>query len=443
MISIVAKIFRRFFKCRKINKSSRDRQVRAENRDNYYVRKLIPEVKVVEEEKLKIIKDFWKPYEFAYKNNPMTQVAFYNQSGNFDPSYVGFGQQVHSLVRFWNNETFSTFRNKNYSRLLFPFLKHVKCYVSCSYGNYFDEDYNVLSRDRAIDKICEVLNQEKELILKPTLDSGSGSSIVFLTENENRASIISKISKLEPHFVCQEILKNHESFKTGCNALNTIRVCTLNYNNKINYVGALFRMSTGKRVDNWDAGGIVCAVNKDGTLGEFAISGNGTRYNEHPTGFKFRGHKLYRGSEILDTAIKCHQHIPQQKYISWDFTVDEQGEIVFIEMNSPGGSEVAQCLGINSYINKDIAKEIFDEYIYLYKANFDWDYRENAHYVLLMKYQGVKNVVKVPDEIEGKPVKMVLMGAFDDTNVKKIILPENVQMNTSKLTEKKIIIERK
>lgn len=442
MISIVAKIFRRVFGYREINKSSRDRLIKAENRDNYYVRKLIPEVKVVDEEKLQIIKDFWKPYEFAYKNNPMTQMAFYNQSGNFDPSYVGFGQQVHTLVRFWNNESFSTFRNKNFSRLLFPFLKHVKCYISCSYGNYFDENYSILTREEAIARICEILKREKELILKPTLDSGSGSSIIFITENDSKANISSKISKLEPHFVCQEVLKNHESFKTGCNALNTIRVCTLNYNNKINYVGAVFRMSIGKRVDNWDAGGILCAVNKDGSLGNFAISGNGTRYNEHPSGFKFKDHKLFKGSDIMDTAIKCHQRIPQQKYISWDFTVDEGGDIVFIEMNSPGGSELLHSVGINSYINKDIAKEIFDEYIYLYKASFDWDYRENAHYVLLMKYQGIKNIVKVPDEIGGKPVKMVLMSAFDDANVKKVILPKNVQMNTTKLTEKKIVIER-
>ena len=387
-MSKLKKIFDRYKEVKEINKEAFTRQKKAESRDLYYINKLIENAKVIDEEKLQIINDFWKPYEFAYKNNPLTQFAFYNQSGHFDPSYVGFGQQIHSLVRFWNNETFSTFRNKNYSRLLFPFLKHVKCFVSCSYGNYFDENYNIINREQAIDKICEILKLEKELILKPTLDSGSGSSIIFISQADSKSSISTQISKLEPHFVCQKILENHESFKTGCNALNTVRVCTLNYKNEIKLVGALFRMSTGKRVDNWDAGGIVCKLEENGTLGNFGISGNGTKYTEHPNGFKFSGHKLYKADEILEFAVKCHKRIPQQKYISWDFTVDKYGDIIFIEMNSPGGSEVIQCLGINSYINSDIAKEIFDEYIYLLKANFDWNYRENANYILLMKYCG-------------------------------------------------------
>ena len=408
----------RLIEVEKINSTAFDRMKRAESRDNYYInKKLKKEVLVVDDpEKIKIINDFWDRYSFAYKNNPLTQIAFYNQSGVFDPSYVGFGQQIHSLVRFWNNETFSTFRNKNYTRLLFPFLKHPKCVVSCSYGIYFDDEYNIITKQEAIDKILKILKEKKELILKPALDSGSGQSIVFITANMPEKDINDYIDKMSPHFVCQEIIKNHESYKIGCDSLNTIRLITIYYNNKVNFVGALLRMSNGKKVDNWDAGGIVCKIKSDGKLSDFAISGDGTRYTKHPNGFEFANHELYRIKDVFDTAIKCHKRIPQQKYISWDFCVDDSGDIVFIEMNSPGGSEVAQCLGINSYINKEFAKEIFDNYIYLLKANFDWDYREHADYVILLKYRGLqkdKSKVRIPEQINGKPVKFVARSAFN------------------------------
>ena len=435
---ILNKLFQRLKQIRRFNKDEATRYKHAEVRDGYYINKLIPEVKISDEKKLQQIKDFWKPYEFAYKNNPMTQIAFYNQSGVFDPSYIGFGLQRWELVRFWNNETFSTFRNKNYSKYLFPFVKQIKSYVSCSYGNYYDEECNILTRQQAIDKICETLKTEKELILKPTLDSGSGASITFVSEKDDRASIINKISKLEPHFVCQEILKNHETLKICGNALNTIRVCTLNYNNEIKYVGAVFRMSTGKRIDNWDAGGIVCRVKEDGSLDNFAISGNGTKYTVHPNGFKFSGHKLYKGAEVLAIAIKCHKRIPQQKYISWDFTVDEKGEIVFVEMNSPGGSEVVQSVGINAYINQDITKSILDNFLYMHKATLEWDYREFANKVICLKYHGGGGQVTIPRSINNKPGELVAASAFNESNIKEIVISKDIKFIDSIVKKRNI-----
>lgn len=260
--------------------------------------------------------------------------------------------------------------------------------------------------------------------------------------SDTEEEIIAKLDGATTNFVCQEILKNHPSFNVGEKSLNTMRVVTLFYKGQVEFVGAAFRMSTGNRVDNWDAGGIVCPIDKEGKLGSFAVNGRGVVFNKHPNGFVFNGHILFRGKEVIELAIKCHKRITQQKYISWDFTVDEKGNIVFIEMNSPGGSEVLQCLGINAYINQEIAKEIYDDYIYLLKANLHWNYREHANYVILLKYYGRENQVTIPDQINGKPVTLVIGGAFSEAHVSAIICSQKVRLNLPDLKTRGIIVQR-
>lgn len=261
------------------------------------------------------------------------------------------------------------------------------------YGMYLDEDFNLLSETEAVDYVLHLLEWGSELILKPTLDSGSGTSIVFLNKNTTRDVVIASMKRMKVNFAFQEIIKNHYSFaEANPSSLNTLRVVTLIHHNQVKLVGAALRVGNSKRVDNWDAGGFICEVGTDGVCKDFAVNGQGERVTVHPNGFRFAGHKLYRADEAIQMAIKCHHRIPQQKYISWDLTVDDKGDIVFIEMNSPGGSELLQVLGINAYGNKDILKDILDEYLiekfFYVKANFDWDYREFSDHVSLLKYRG-------------------------------------------------------
>ena len=417
---------KRFLEVRRVRRDNEALVQSAVRRDTYYIKKLPARLKTCSHEQLAEIKAFWKPYESLYPNQALTQVVFYKQSGKFDPSYVPFGLQFRILNRFWNHSSFSVFRSKNYSRLLFPFVKFPENVVTCSYGIYQDADFNVLTFQDAVSKIYAALQVEKELIIKPALDSGSGMGIVFLTGEDTTQRIAEVVKGLTPDFVCQKILKNHSSYSTGEKACNTLRLTTLVDGDKVHFVGALWRMSAGKRIDNWDAGGILCQVDCNGICGDFAINGNGTRYEEHPNGFKFKGHKLYRADEVIETAIKCHKRIMQQKYISWDFTVDETGDIVFIEMNSPGGSELPQSVGINSYIKKEMFKKILDNYLYLGKATMKWDYREYADHVYLMKYHGNRKKVMIPESFIGKRVTLVAAGAFDNSRVTKVVKPKDI-----------------
>lgn len=175
-----------------INLHARDKMRAAERRDRWFLMNKLQKIdktREVTDSQKEEIRKFWEPYQFAYKNDPQTQIKFYQVSGKFDPSYMGFGLQVHSLVRFWNNPTFSTFRNKNFSYLLFPFVKHPKNVLMNNYGIYLDEQFNILTETEALQYILKLLKEGEKLILKPTLDSGSGSSIVFLDNATSREDL--------------------------------------------------------------------------------------------------------------------------------------------------------------------------------------------------------------------------------------------------------------
>lgn len=302
----------------------------ARRRDAWFVRNLtdLSDNYPVTQDMIDEINRFWAPYSFAYQNDPATQLAFYKTSGVFDPSYIGFGLQRHSLVRFWNNETFATFRNKLFTPLLFPFVKHPENVIVNNYGVYTNENHDLLTEAQAVHQLQEALQKEQELILKPTLDSGSGQSIVFLNQDMTTQQLLAHFRTLQQNFVCQRIMKNHPSFAVvGPKSLNTMRVCTLVHKTNVYLAGAVLRMGATSRLDNWGQGGFVVQIHNDGTLGDFAVSERGKRITTAPNGFPIAGHKLFRGAEVLETAVACHRRIPQQKYISWDFTVDDGGDI--------------------------------------------------------------------------------------------------------------------
>ena len=75
-------------------------------------------------------------------------------------------------------------------------------------------------------------------------------------------------------------------------------------------------------------------VEDDGRLIGEAITEYQDRYPVHPdTQIKFDGYQLPLVPEIRKAAIELHGRVPALKFISWDFTVDDQNRVILIETN--------------------------------------------------------------------------------------------------------------
>lgn len=110
----------------------------------------------------------------------------------------------------------------------------------------------------------------------------------------------------------------------------------------------------GSIVDNAHAGGIHVGINKDGTLKKIAFSECGEKFEIHPdTNVKFENYKIPKIAEMIEFAKTHHYKIPHVGLIGWDFTLDNNSNIVIIETN-------IQCPGI-SFVQYANGQSLFGE----------------------------------------------------------------------------------
>jgi hypothetical protein len=94
-------------------------------------------------------------------------------------------------------------------------------------------------------------------------------------------------------------------------------------------------------VDNIHAGGLVIHVREDGTLNRFAYElgycDKRLRYEQHPdTLIHFENYQIPYVDKIAAEAKKMHLKLPHIRFASWDFTINDQNQIVLIEVNLKG-----------------------------------------------------------------------------------------------------------
>ena len=225
--------------------------------------------------------------------------------------------------------------------LVESFAKVAGCHVPdtillCSKGVYFDNKHRPISYEKA----CKIINDYKHsIILKPTVDSGSGKSVRFLTA-EDHVDVGRLIIEMGSDFIVQEAIKQHPTFSLlNPSSVNTLRVMTYILNNNLYHIPIACRMGNGNsKVDNIHAGGLVAGVLDDGcmlsTAYQLGYGDTKIKYNKHPiTGVEFKGIVLPSINKVIKTAYEIHGRFPRLGIASWDFTVDENNNPIFIEVN--------------------------------------------------------------------------------------------------------------
>ena len=397
--------------------------------DKRFIQEAVDPCNALTPEQEKEIHDFWDRYSFAYKNDPEIQRKFSGISGRFDPTYIGYGLQLRYLNRYWNHITITLIRNKNFLDLIFPNAKMPKVIVRNMWARYYTPDRKLITQDQAINLILEELKKDgvDELILKPD-DGEEGKGIIFLNKDSDYEEVKQEFLKMKEQFICQRVVKNHPTYATPHpESLNTLRIATLFVKNRVRIVGTVWRMGVDKQIDNWTAGGVSCAVSEDGICADHAVDYFGNRVKVHPSGFRFAGHQLYNCKAVIDEAVKLHYTLPQLRYISWDFAVDEEGDPVLIELNVCGGVGILQVNGYAPYIDKSTLEGILDEHLlrrfYYDRVNWNWDYREYHDHIEIVKYGGRSRKVTVPVKLRGKPVLKIEAAAFAGRDLDEITVP--------------------
>lgn len=222
-----------------------------------------------------------------------------------------------------------------------PGVKTPYEYVTCCNGVFRDSDDLQISKQAALERIWNA----GELCMKPTVDTGSGKGVRFITavagkDEATGKSLLDIIESYGRNFTVQAPLKQHNSFAVlHPSSINTIRLITYICDGAVYHVPLAMRIGSGKsKVDNIHAGGLCVGIDDVGYLKAKAYrlgyGDNNETFEKHPdTGIQFHKHQLVCIPPLLQAAKKLHMKTPQLGIISWDFIVDDQHNIVLIEAN--------------------------------------------------------------------------------------------------------------
>ncbi len=295
---------------------------------------------LTKEQKNKIDKLYLENYG---KKIPYDWHKYYSSyTGSFDEKYFPELLFIPEFERLMNNNNsyVEVFQDKNILPMLAKSagVRMPKTIFSCINGLLQNSNHNIVSAK-------DVYKLEGEYFIKPTVDSCSGVGCRVINIYHGKDTITNEsieeiIKSKGNNWVIQERIKCHESItKIYSESVNTFRIMTYIWNNKICYSPVIMRIGQGgSHLDNAHAGGMFIAIDTDGSLHDTAFTEFKEKFREHPdTHLKYNGYKIPLFPKVLEAAVHCHSFIPQVGCINWDFTIDESGEPLLIEANLRGG----------------------------------------------------------------------------------------------------------
>jgi hypothetical protein len=259
-------------------------------------------------------------------------------NGKFDPRYIPNDMYYTKIDQHFNSRKLGYgFNDKNYYSKIFVGVNQPKVIVRKIKGLIFDCNYKQLT----IDDAKKLIFAEKEVICKPSQETGSGRGIAFF-----RSSEIQKVEEFltdasYDDYIVQELISQHPDIaKIHPDSINTIRICSLLMDDGVYILSSCLRMGTGNsRVDNVTAGGISCGIGKDGYLDKYSYTYyTGERAENHPnSGIKYEGFKVPSYDKAVELVKQVHPIIGHFRLVSWDIAIDKYGEPILIEANMRKG----------------------------------------------------------------------------------------------------------
>ena len=305
--------------------------------------KILSQYVLSEEQKKQIDKLFVSTYG---KKVPYDWHRYYaSYTGNFDARFIPELIYIPVIEKKFNDERYAwVMSDKN---LLAYFVgdsgkvRTPKVYLTCSNGYIRNSENKIVDKKEAI----EILNNKK-CFGKPTVDSCSGNMCAVYNFNDGidqktGKSICEIIDLMGRDFAFQEIISNCDSVKKiHPQSLNTFRITTYLWNNKVYHFPVIMRIGKGESVlDNAHQGGMFIGITDSGNMCDCAFTEFQDRFYVHPdSGVEYKGYTVPETTRVIEAVENVHQKIPQIGMISWDVVVNDNDEVIIIEMNIRGQS---------------------------------------------------------------------------------------------------------
>lgn len=217
-----------------------------------------------------------------------------------------------------------------------------------SFNRFFSEYINrswISSDNLLFRDFFDFLMKNKHVIVKPIDGVGDEGIFKKIIQSEKEIKELYDYIKGKKVIIEEVISQCTELKDLNPSSVNTIRVYSVEKENRIFITGALLRIGNGKGItDNYSSGGLAAAIDVEtGIIISPAVSQNNDNVYVHPyTNKVIIGLQIPKWCEVLECVKQAHSKMPQLRYIGWDVVICEDGTVTFLEANTCSGVELQQ-----------------------------------------------------------------------------------------------------
>lgn len=307
-----------------------------------YAQKDLKEKKIkldLTNEQISDIKSFWNRFH-KLSNHELKWFRFYNNLCE-DKSKLKYyipDTIYYSKLDLYFSEARKAYilDDKNMYDLYFHDVAMPNTIARIVNGVMMDKNYNIISTNQML----ELCLSNGKVVSKESVMSEGGHGVKFWDLEQNPIDDFRDYIVSKQNIIVQDVINQHSILNSiHKNSINTIRIITLLNGNSADIVSSVLRMGiNGSKVDNASSGGIVCGISNSGKLKNKAFDTKGNIYEKHPQGTIFSTITIPNYKKCCEIAIHlANRFVATSKLISWDFSIDENGSPILIEMNMTFG----------------------------------------------------------------------------------------------------------
>lgn len=281
------------------------------------------------------IKKYWKPYKRFISD---WEYYWYKMKGvPFDVRLIPDTVWHTDIEPYYNNLTMiKGFQDKNYYETIIGKENSPETICRCINGQLLNCDYQPIS----IKEVKDIIKKEGEAICKPSIESGGGRGVSFISSAELEEKKLMGLKKhFKGNFVIQKIITQHDflNYFNPC-SVNTIRILSFLRNGEVFILSSFLRIGgSDSRLDNISSGGYFIQIKNDGRMGK-KIMGEDIKSHdliEKSVDFKFDFFEknFPCWDEIISIVKKNHYKLAHFGIVNWDIALTKDSVPIVVEYN--------------------------------------------------------------------------------------------------------------
>jgi hypothetical protein len=290
---------------------------------------------------------------------------YFSIYGSPDPSFIP--EPVYYRIEACLNHRMLTYavKEKNFYNKFIPDVSTPETIVRRINGLYYNSQFRKIE----VEQVLELLKEHDKVILKPSVESGGGSSIRVFERNDRGLSDKENVfdeqflKAYTKDFIIQEYVVQHAYFsRFNPSSNNTVRVFTYRSvkDDTVNILHCLLRVGAkGSFLDHDHLGGVVLSINEQNRLNPYAIDIYGNKTTSVNGMDISTLDQVPTMNDIKKTAIKIAGDIYYGRLLALDFTVDRSGNPLMLEINC-WRNGISQYQMHNGGLFREFTEEILD-----------------------------------------------------------------------------------